>query len=146
MADRSSAMQDEWFQNEKLHFAADEGDLIKCTQLIGDGFDVNAFDDLGKTPLHYAAKNEHFDIVALLLSRGANVNAHHEPTIGDTPLGEIAGSCSLKMAKMLLDAGADPTIPGWMQLDAIYHAKDRKRGDGPQVYKLLRQYGARGSQ
>jgi hypothetical protein len=44
------------------------------------------------------------------------------------------------MAKMLLDAGADPTIRGWMQLNALDIAKDRKRGDGPKVYELLRRH------
>jgi hypothetical protein len=73
--------------------------------LISQGYDPNAFDALGNTPLHYAAKNEHFHIVAFLLSQGANVNAHDEARIGNTPLTEIAGSCSLKMAQMLSKPG-----------------------------------------
>jgi hypothetical protein len=41
------------------------------------------------------------------------------------------------MAKLLVDAGADATIRGWMQLGALDKARDRKRGDGPAVYQLL---------
>jgi hypothetical protein len=41
------------------------------------------------------------------------------------------------MARLLLDAGADPRIRGWMQLDALDRARNRQRGDGPKVYQLL---------
>ena len=41
------------------------------------------------------------------------------------------------MAQLLVDSGADPTIPGWMQLSALDKAHGRKRGDGPTVYELL---------
>ena len=130
-------MEDDWYQAEKLHFAAMKGDVKRCAELIADGCDPNSFDQLGNTPLHYAARNEHLEVVELLIARGATVNAHHEPTMGNTPITEIAGFCSLKMAKMLLDAGADPTSRGWMQLNALDIAKERKRGDGPKVYELL---------
>jgi ankyrin repeat protein len=135
-------MREDWLQAEKLHFAAMDGDASRCAQLIAEDYDPSAFDELGKTPLHYAAENEHLDVVALLISHGADVNARHEPSIGNTPLAEAAGSCSLRMARMLLDAGADPTIRSWMQLNAIDRAQDRKRGDGPRVYELLRRYAA----
>ena len=102
-----------------------------------DGSDINAFDSLGKTALHWAAKGEHLTVVAFLIKHGADVNARHEPTIGDTVLGEIAGNCSFEMARVLVDAGADPSIRGWMQLNALDRAKERKRGDGPRVYALL---------
>ena len=41
------------------------------------------------------------------------------------------------MAKLLVDAGADPTVPGWMQLTALHQSENRKRGDGPRVHELL---------
>jgi ankyrin repeat protein len=98
---------------------------------------VNAFDEIGKTPLHYAVEKEHFDVVRFLIEAGADVNAHHESTIGNTPLAEVAGNCSLGMANLLINAGADPTIRGWMQLNALDRAQNRKRNDGPKVYQLL---------
>ena len=53
------------------------------------------------------------------------------------PSDEVASTCSLEMAQVLIDAGADPTLPGSMQLSALHRAKTRKRGDGPAVYQLL---------
>lgn len=121
-----------------LHFAAQHGneDLIK--QLLKEGCPVNNFDELGNTPLHYAAQEGHIAVIKLLLEAGADViNAHDESTISDTPLGAIAGNCDFEVAKLLIDAGANPTIPGWMQLTALYRAQMRKKPEGQRVYQLL---------
>lgn len=128
----------DWYQKEQLHIAADHGDLNKVKELVENGYDVNAFDeDLSFTPLHYAVKSSHIEVVRYLLSVGANVNAHEEEKIGETPLGEVAANCSYEMAELLVKAGANPTIPGWTQLTALDHARDRKREEGVRVYKLL---------
>ena len=41
------------------------------------------------------------------------------------------------MAELLVNAGANPTIPGWMQLTALDRARDRKKDEGKRVYELL---------
>jgi ankyrin repeat protein len=120
----------------ELHYAASIGDEGKVRQLIAEGCNVNAFED-GFSALQLAADHGHLEVVRTLLDGGADVNAHEPAMIGNTPLGEIAGNCSLEMARLLVDAGADPTIRGWMQLCALDKAKVRKRGDGPAVYRLL---------
>ena len=136
---------DEWFGRERLHFAAQDGDLTLIEHLRAEGSDINAFDSLGMTALHWAAKKEHLDVAAYLIEAGADVNARDEPQIGNTALGEIAGNCSFEVARLLVDAGADPRIRGWMQLNALDQAKGRKRGDGPRVYALLVEAAARKS-
>ena len=126
---------DDW----PLHSAAARGDVESARRLLSEGADVNAFDDLHRTPLHGAVEREHLGVAELLLKSGARVDARHEPTLGNTPLGDVAATCSLATAKLLVDAGADPTIQGWMQLTALDKAAKRRRGDGPNVYELLLQ-------
>ena len=132
-------MEKDWLQKEKLHFAAQDGNLEEVKKLLKEEFPVNAFDeDLGWTPLHYAAKEGHLEVMACLIEQGADVNAHQEEKIGETPLGLAAGDCSYEVAKLLVDSGADPTIPGWMQLTALRRAEKRKKPEGIKVYELLK--------
>jgi ankyrin repeat protein len=131
------------FGRERLHFAAQEGDVEEVKRLLAAGFSPNGFDDLGKTPLHYATERGHVDVLKLLLASGADVNAHDERVIGNTPLREVADTCSFEVAKILVDAGADPTIPGWMQLTALHKASERKHPEGLRVRQLLENAAAR---
>jgi ankyrin repeat protein len=124
---------------EPLHIAAQDGDVAKVQELLAAGFAVNAFDeDLALTPLHYATMGGHLEVMKALIEAGADVNAHDERRIGNTPLSEVAGNCSYEVAKLLVDAGADPSIPGWMQLTALDRAAERKKPEGVRVYELLR--------
>jgi ankyrin repeat protein len=130
---------------DALAAAAQAGDVARVKELVAHGCPLDGFDELGKTPLHHAVEGEHENVVVFLIESGADVNAHDERVIGNTPLGEVAGRCSLAMARLLLDAGADPTIRGWMQLNALDRARNRQRGDGPQVYQLMLKAGKRGN-
>ncbi len=137
MIPRMSEGAEDWFEKERLHFAAGDGDLKQIRLLLAKGYGVNAFDSLSYTPLHYAAKNNHIDAARYLIGAGADVNAHDERKIGTTALRLIVENCSLEMARLFIEAGADPTIPGSMGTTALQKASGRKRGDGPSVYALL---------
>ena len=128
---------DDWLETERLHFAAGDGDLDQVRSLVNGDRDVNANDTLGLTPLHYAAAAEHIDVVRYLLSAGADVNAIDDATAGNTPLGHVAQTCSPAMAKLLLDAGANPLLPGTMQITPLQRADRRKKAEGRRVYELL---------
>jgi len=64
--------------------------------------------------------------VKYLLSGPADVNAHEEEKIGETPLGEVAAECTYEMAELLETAGANPIIPGWMLLTALDRCQQQK--------------------
>lgn len=125
------------FQREQLHSAAAAGDLARVNELLRRGYPVNRFDDLESTPLHYAVERGHIAVVERLIAAGANVNAHDERVIGNTPLSDNIEECSYEMVQRLVDAGADPTIPGWMQLTALDRARKRTDGDAPRIRQLL---------
>src|SRR4051812_42557987 len=111
------------FQREQLHRAAQYGDLVRVNELIERKYPLNRFDDLGKTPLHYAVQDNRLEVVKRLIEAGANVNAHDERVIGNTPLSDEARECTYEMAKVLIDAGADPDS----RLDADERVGSRTR-------------------
>ena len=120
-----------------MHYAVQDGDIEAVRRLIASGVPLNDFDEIGRTPLHYAVVAESVEMAALLLDAGADVNAHDEAHVGNTPLAEVASRCTPEIAEVLIVNGADPTIPGWMQLSALDRASGRKRPEGRQVFDLL---------
>jgi ankyrin repeat protein len=127
----------DWFEREQLHDAAREGDLERVKSFLAHGDDINAFDDTSRTPLHHAIENENLIVAQFLLESGADVNAHEEAKSGDTPLGTIATHCSLAAARILIEAGANPTIPGWMGITPLDRVKQRTDPEGSAVQDLL---------
>ena len=78
-------------------------------ELLRAGASPDTRDNIGCTPLHYAAGNNHIDLLQLLLRYGASVDAIHEH--GATPLHFAARSPQCFDAlRILLDHGADPSI------------------------------------
>jgi ankyrin repeat protein len=133
-------MADNWeaeIQRDKLHFAAKAGDLSEVEELLKAKYPVNRFDQLGKTPLHYAVEHDHLNVADRLIRAGADVNAHDERLIGNTPLSDNAKKISFEMAQRLTRAGADPTIRGWMQLSALDRAAERTDADAKKIQQLL---------
>ena len=124
-------------REEDLRQAAASGDIAVVKRLLTEGCDPNSFDELGMAALHHAAEHERLEIVELLLQHGADVNGRDERRIGDTPLGEVASTCSLALARLLVQAGANPTIAGWMGQTPLDRSRARKRGDGPRVHELF---------
>lgn len=59
----------------QLLFLACRGDVKGVEDLLNEGIDVNSIDLDGRTALHIAACEGHVDVVTLLLSRKANIDA-----------------------------------------------------------------------
>ena len=82
--------------------------------LLGNEANVNAANLVGATPLHFAAREGHTDVAAILLAAGANVHAainyYPEMTNNDdyeqTPLYEAVERGHADIAWLLLDHGA----------------------------------------
>ena len=64
-----------------IYKAVGTGNIEAVKEYLAAGGDVNAKDDDGRTPLHYAASKE---IAELLIASGADVNAKTDD--GETPL------------------------------------------------------------
>lgn len=89
--------------SQPLHLAALRGDEAALAAMIQAGADVNATNDAGATPLHYAVGNER--VVGLLLQAGANPNASSAAHV--SPLHSAASRPdAYASVKRLLDAGA----------------------------------------
>ncbi len=71
------------------------GDTAVTRYLIHHGADVNAVGQVRETVLMVAAESDHPEIVALLLSAGANPNAHADN--GDSALDEASGPQTFKV-------------------------------------------------
>lgn len=114
-----------------LHTAAEDGSLeiVRLLLEAGGKSALDTFNYVSRTPLMWAAERGHFEVAQLLIAAGSNVNAIDEPRIGDTALHHIAKKASSKssyeMIKLLVDAGADPTIRGWMWITALDKTRDR---------------------
>jgi uncharacterized protein len=94
-----------WRQVTLLHDLAFKGELRKMQLLLDHGAEINPIDEeFCATPLGFAARWGHRDIVALLLERGADVNKARAPWA--TPLAWAGKKGHAEIAADLLQAGA----------------------------------------
>lgn len=88
--------------------AAKEGDWSRLRQLLGESIPVNTLYGDGSAALHWASYHDNLDIVELLLSAGANVNATTD--LGVTPLWLAAENGNAAVVEKLLAAGANANV------------------------------------
>jgi ankyrin repeat protein len=85
-----------------------EGNIEAAKQAIDDGADVNAKDEFGWTPLHYATANGHKEVTELLIAKGADVNVKDGD--GETPLDQAEGETADLLRKHGGKSGAEDSI------------------------------------
>jgi len=105
-----------------LHLSSRVGDVVAARAALAAGADPSSADSrvrlrvsfcthaltpcqIGNTPLHLACSMGHLQIVALLLSSGADVCARNH--LGLSPLARAAWKDELAIAQLLLSSGAD---------------------------------------
>ena len=129
---------DDEFDRERLHRAAEAGDLGDVQRLVTEGCAIGVYDDMNRTPLHCAAEAGHGPVVEWLLEHGADVDAHDEQQIGETPLCLAVRNGHAEVVELLLRRGADADIRGWMGITARMRADERRTGDGARIAALIR--------
>eukprot|EP00562_Extubocellulus_spinifer_P028296 CAMPEP_0178653632 /NCGR_PEP_ID=MMETSP0698-20121128/23300_1 /TAXON_ID=265572 /ORGANISM="Extubocellulus spinifer, Strain CCMP396" /LENGTH=667 /DNA_ID=CAMNT_0020295445 /DNA_START=452 /DNA_END=2452 /DNA_ORIENTATION=+ len=90
--------------------AADCGRVNEVRSLLRRGVPVNAVDNNGETPLHWASWNGHSKVATMLLDSGANANAVNGHD--NTPLHFASWNGHSKVAKTLLAEGANVNAVG----------------------------------
>ena len=88
-----------------LSVDAANGDASAVRQHLAAGTDVNAKDELGRTPLYRTAYNGHREISELLITEGADLDA--KDGNGWTPLHGAAYKGHDSIVALLIAGGAD---------------------------------------
>ncbi|KAK0510326.1 hypothetical protein JMJ35_007720 [Cladonia borealis] len=101
--DKLPTLRDTW-----LIRAAAEGQEVVVQRLLDNGAELNSKDELGRTPLSYAAENGHEAVVKLLLSYDVAADSQ-DTRYGQTPLSWAAENGREVVVKLLLsyDVAAD---------------------------------------
>lgn len=117
--------------------AVEINDIKKVIRYVYEGQDMNFQDAVGYSPLHYAAKRGHKEIVALLLQEKVLLNQVSYRS-GNTPLLLAVGEGHKHIVESLLKAGADFTIKNKQGYNALHLAIQKHRKD---IVELLLSYG-----
>ena len=109
-------------------YAGAEGPLAILRMTLAHGADLASVNRYGGTALIPAAHHGHVDIVRELLTTAIDIDHVNEP--GWTALLEAiilgdGGPAHTEIVRLLLDAGADPTIADGDGVTPLEHATDR---------------------
>ncbi len=96
-------------------------------QLIKEGANVNAVDDIGRTALLIAVNNEELKVVNLLINSGADVNKSTYMYLYLSPLYVASSNGTLPIVKRLIAAGADVNKVNHVDETPLYIASQRGR-------------------
>ena len=112
---------------------ADKGNLEIAELLLQNKADVNAKNSYRFTPLHYASKSGHLEVVKLY--NGADVNT--KGSAGNTPLHLAATSGYPKVVETLLKHGARQDLRDDVGRTPLQDAEYFQIGDYQKVIALL---------
>lgn len=104
-----------------IHDAARDGDLQTVKNLLADDPSlVNAKDDDGCTPLLWACREAHADVVGYLIRSGADVNAADKNFT--TPLHSAAAEGDRDLVALLIESGAALDAADYLEQTPLHYA------------------------
>jgi ankyrin repeat protein len=107
--------------SDDIHEFVRKGDLESLQASIEkDPAIVNARDQDGRTPLHWACRGRKLEVVKLLVEKGADVNAEDSNKI--VPLHSLASRNNAAAIAVLLDNGADVDARDYGNNTALHYA------------------------
>lgn len=110
--------------------AMGDADGLALALRVGDPADQA--DELGRTPLLIAARNNHLEVVRVLLANGADPNrAAHD---GQTPLSQaclhtLSQECDIEIVRALVEHGAPMTVEAAIVLEDLQALRDAVASD-----------------
>lgn len=113
------------------------GSRFEAVRLIDEGADINAAQNDGTTPLHWAVYRKDIALVERLLASGANAAVANR--FGSSPLSEAVKIADTALVEVLLESGADPESANLDGQTALMLAA---RTGSVAVAQLLVSYGA----
>jgi ankyrin repeat protein len=120
-----------------MHVAAGDGrvDLLEIMISRGDGLAViNSFaHPCDWTPLMAAVNANHPHVVRYLIDAGADVNADDPTKIITSAVQHAVEDQRSELVAMLLAAGANPDVPGWMWISA----RDKAQESTPEIRAMI---------
>jgi ankyrin repeat protein len=109
--------------DDRLHRAAEIGDLEALAAAVADGADLDARDAQGRTPLLVAAHADQVAAFRALLEAGADVDLQDD--LLDNPFLWAGAEGRLEILRLANDAGADPAITNRYGGIALIPASER---------------------
>ena len=94
-------------EDQRMMLASFDNDAQTLETLLQRPRDPNVADDIGKTPLHYAAANGHIKPMRMLLEAGDTKDARDTQAAGWTPFLLAAWRGHVDSVSFLIEAGVD---------------------------------------
>jgi ankyrin repeat protein len=110
----------------------DDVDASKIKDLLDRGADLEAKDNDGNTPLHFASMRNDLELAKLLLDKGADLEANNE--CRRTPLHVATCWNRIEITKFLLERGAD------VEAKNVYGQTPLDLAESDEMEELLKKY------